>query len=268
MTHVSGLFIYPIKGCGGISMSMIQVHLARGIVHDRAWMLVDEEGTFLSQRKHPRMALIRPRLEGPNLIVEAPGQSPAHIDYVSWNEVGRPRHVRVHDDTVKGIDYGDGAAGWFSAALGTRCRLVGRPRGLVRSAPQGDAWLSYADAYPFLVVSQASLDDLNGRLADPVAMNRFRPNLVVDGGDPYAEDAWPEIDLEGVRLIGQTRCTRCAVITVDQDTGESHPRSEPLRTLSTYRRAPELGNKPVFGRNFGQASEGTIVLGQSVVVSP
>ncbi len=266
MAFVSGLCIYPIKSCRGIAVSAINLHPHYGIIHDRAWMLVDAEGDCLTQRTFPRMALIDAHVDGPNLIVRAPGMSTADIDYVAWTEMGRLRNVRVHGQPVQGIDYGDGVATWFSTFLRTPCRLIGKPRGLVRSAPQGEGWLAYADAYPLLVISEASLDDLNGRLSEPVPWNRFRPNVMISGVPAYAEDAWQEIVVGELPFFGQSRCTRCVIVTTNQETGDRQARGEPLRTLTAYRRAPELGNKPVFGRNFTHASTGIIRLGDQIKI--
>jgi uncharacterized protein YcbX len=243
--RLTGLNIYPIKSARGIPLEVSAVD-EFGLRYDRRWMVVDESGVFLSQRSHPRLALVAPSLRGGMLQVDAPGmptlQTPLHPkDAVATR-------VTVWNDTCPATWVGDSAAQWFSEYLGCSCTLVHMPDEVVRPADPAFASagvkVSFADAFPFLVISEESLADLNGRLTDPLPMNRFRPNLVVAGGGPFAEDDWHSVEIGGIRLRIVKPCARCVVTTTDQATAERG--REPLRTLATYRK---VDGKVMFGQN-------------------
>jgi uncharacterized protein YcbX len=261
---LSGLYVYPIKSCAGVSLQSADLS-ATGLRHDRRWMLVDETGEFMSQRTHPRMALISVRFAPERMIVSAPGMTELEIPL--RNETGNRIDVRVFGDTNKGELVGGEADRWFGEYLEFPCRLVHKPDDnprLVDSsfAESGDQ-VSFADGFAFLLISEASLEDLNGRLEDPLPMNRFRPNFVVRGCEPYAEDGWSRLRVGSVPFRVAEPCPRCAITTVDQRTGARG--KEPLLTLSTYRNT-ELGT--VFGRNLIHDTLGTVRVGDPVETTP
>ena len=261
---LSGVYIYPIKSCGGISLERADLG-ATGLLHDRRWMLVDEAGKFMSQRRHPKLALISPRITSDHLIVRATGMPDLEVPFE-----GEPEEridVEVWGDVQRGVPAGGEADRWFGRYLGFSCRLVRKPDDDVRPvdsayARSGDQ-TSFADGFPLLLISEASLEDLNGRLESPVLMNRFRPNLVVRGCGPYAEDGWDEIRAGDAAFRVAEPCPRCAITTVDQESGERG--KEPLKTLATYRRA---GGEVWFGRNLIHTSTGTVRVGDPVGVTP
>ena len=259
-----GIHIYPIKSCGGVSMQSADL-VATGLRDDRRLMLVDGAGGFMSQRGHPRMALISPRLIGGRLVVRAPGMP--DLEVPAQGQTTNPVDVEIWGDRQRGEDLGGEAARWFGEFLGVTCRLVRKPDSDVRPVDSlyagEDDQTSFADAFPLLVISEASLEDLNGRLDRPVPMNRFRPNLVVGGCEPHAEDGWGEIRIGDAAFRVAEPCSRCAVTTVDQETGGRG--KEPLKTLATYRKA---GGEVLFGRNLIHTSPGTVRVGDPVGVTP
>ncbi len=261
---LSGLYVYPIKSCAGISLQRSDLN-ATGLRHDRRWMLVDETGEFMSQRAHPRMALISTRLAPEHLIVGAPGMPELEIPLQQGP--GNLIDVRVFGDTNRGTLVDGEADRWFSEFLEFPCRLVHKPDDDLRLidsfyAKRGDQ-VGFADGFAFLLISGASLEDLNGRLEDPLSMNRFRPNFVVSGCGPYAEDGWSRLRIGSVSFRVAEPCSRCAITTVDQRTGARG--KEPLRTLATYRKS-ELGT--VFGRNLIHDTLGTVRVGDPVETTP
>ena len=261
--RVAALYRYPIKSCAGTRLADGVVG-RRGFVGDRALMLVDPEGRFLTQREFPRLALVAPRLDGETLMIEAPAMPPLTV--VATDDGPRARVV-VWRDRCAAIDQGDAAAEWFGAFLGAPCRLARMADAFVRRvdgryARRPDDQTGFADGYPFLLISEASLDDLNGRLAAPLAMNRFRPNIVVSGCPPYAEDGWKRIRIGPVVFDLVKRCARCVITTTDQATAERG--KEPLRTLATYRRRRD--GKVLFGQNLVHEGEGVIRAGDAVEI--
>ncbi len=259
---LSQLFIYPIKSVRGVPVESVRVD-ALGPRHDRRWMLVDPSGEFLSQRSHPRMALISVGIEGHHLHVTAPDMSLLSVSLLPCE--GNPVPVHVWRDVVRALPVSEEADGWFSEFLSTPCRLVYMPEDTVRPVDprygrEGDR-VGFADAYPFLLLSEASLQDLNSRLLEPVSMLRFRPNLVVSGTEPYAEDGWREIEVGGIRLRVVKPCARCSIVTVDPAT--AHRGKEPLRTLAEYRRA---GDGVYLGQNLIHNSPGVLNLSDQVSV--
>ncbi|HEV2744537.1 MAG TPA: MOSC N-terminal beta barrel domain-containing protein [Rubrobacter sp.] len=261
---LSGVYVYPIKSCGGISLPGADLG-ATGLLHDRRWMLVDEGGKFMSQRRHPRMALISPRFTPDCLLASAPGMPDLEVPLEG--EPAEHIDVEVWGDLQRGAPVGGYADRWFGGFLGVPCRLVRKPDDDVRPvdsayARSGDQ-TSFADGFPLLLISEASLEDLNGRLESPVPMNRFRPNLVVRGCGPYAEDGWREIRIGAATFRVAEACPRCAITTVDQESGERG--KEPLRTLATYRKAD---GEVWFGRNLIHTSPGAVSVGDPVEVTP
>ena len=252
---IAGLCIYPVKGCRGVDISQasaLVTGLASGPLCDREWMAVDRDGRFVTQREYPRLALVQPGLSGAALQLTAPGVPALDIPL---DVPGAPRDVVVWRSNVRGFDQGDAAAAWLSAFLRADARLVrfdpAKPR---RCNPDyvGDsgAHTMYSDGYPILVIGQASLDDLNARLAakgsPALPMNRFRPNVVVAGLPAYDEDHLDTLTCGDITLKIVKPCTRCQVTTTDQATGRVG--IEPLPTLSTYRRNDALA-AVTFGMN-------------------
>ena len=261
---LSGLYVYPIKSCAGISLQSADLS-ATGLRHDRSWMLVDETGEFMSQRAHPRMALISIRFAPEGMIVNAPEMNELEIPL--QNETGNHIDVRVFGDTNRGALVSEEADRWFTEFLAFPCRLVHKPdddpRLVDSSFAQSGDQVSFADGFAFLLISEASLEDLNGRLEDPLPMNRFRPNFVIRGCGPYAEDGWSRLTIGSVPFRVAESCPRCAITTVDQRTGTRG--KEPLRTLATYRKSE---GEVYFGRNLIQDALGSVHLGDHVETTP
>ncbi len=245
------LHVYPVKGCRGLEPAAAWAG-TRGLEGDRRWMVVDGAGRFVSQRTRPRLAVVAPELAAGALMLRVPGREAL---VVPLGPDGGPAgvvatgQVTVWRDTVAARDAGAAAADWFGALLGETARLVFMPDDTRRGvdpdyAAPGDV-VSFADGFPWLLISEGSLADLNARLPRPLPMARFRPNLVVSGCAPYAEDGWRTLRIgEAVFRIVKP-CARCSVTTVDQETGEPDG-PEPLRTLAGYRR---VGDGVMFGQN-------------------
>jgi uncharacterized protein YcbX len=262
MITVEALHVYPVKSLGGIALARAEV-AGRGLRHDRAFMVVDEGGRFLTQRELPRMAVVATAIEGDRLVLRAAGRGELTVPLAPVD--GAPRTVVVWRDTVAARSLGDGAAAWLSDLLGKRCELVHLPAGgrrvLPERAPEG-AELSFADGYPLLLCSTGSREELARRGAD-VPMDRFRPNLVVRGAPPFAEDGWAAVRVGGVRFRLAAPCARCATVQVDQRTGMRGP--EPLATLARFR---TVGGEVHFGWNLLQEGPGQIAVGDPVEVEP
>jgi len=238
----------------------------RGLVGDRRWMLVDDDGGFLSQRTFPRMCLIRPRPTAHGLTVEAPGMEPLEIASPPAAAPTRRREVEIWGHRTAALDAGDEAAAWFGEFLGTSCRLVRQADDAHRPvdpayARSAEDRVSFADGYPFLLTSERSLVALNERLDEPLPMNRFRPNLVVAGAEAFVEDGWERIRIGPVTFSVVKPCTRCKITTVDQETGAVG--KEPLQTLADFRRGPDGVE---FGWNLIQDGPGALEVGMTVEV--
>lgn len=263
--RVTGMTIYPIKSTAGIVVDSSAVE-PQGLAHDRRWMIVDEGDECLTGREFPVLTQVRSQVEDDGLAVSAPGMEELRIPRPAASADTRP--VRVWDDECRAQSAGAAVDEWFSSLLGTTCHLVymgdaaQRPVEFEHSRP-GDR-VSFADAYPLLLISEASLEDLNGRLDDAVSMRRFRPNIVVAGCGAYDEDAWRKIRIGETPFDGAKNCARCVFTTIDPDTGLQHPRLEPLRTLGGYRRGASGG--VLFGRNLIPRGAGTVSVGDVVSV--
>lgn len=260
--RLSGLYVYPLKSCGGVAVGEWDVD-ERGFRYDRRWMLVDGANQFISQRELPRMALIRVHIDPDGLVVSAPDMPSLHVPFLPPD--GRPLRARIWDDVVDTLPVGAGADSWFSEFLGLRCRLVYLPEDSVRPVDpdygRADDQVGLADGFPFLLISEGSLAELNARLERPLPMNRFRPNLVVGGCAPFAEDGWTVVRFGHITLRVVKPCARCAITTVDQGTATRG--KEPLRTLATFRRH---GSKVLFGQNLIHDETGTLRVGDPVEV--
>jgi hypothetical protein len=242
------LYVYPVKSCRGIALERV-VLTAAGFEHDREWLVVTPEGRFLTQRELPRLALVAPHLEPGSLRLTAPGVPDLTVPLAASGVV---REIVIWRDRCQARDEGDAAARWLADFLGSATRLVRfdpvQPR---LSDPQwtGDtgAVTRFSDGYALLAISRASLDDLNARLPLPLPVDRFRPNIVLEGLAPYGEDELRDVTIgDGVRLRAVKPCTRCVITTTNQATGKVDG-EEPLRTLKTYR-----WNDSLRGVTFGQ----------------
>ena len=270
--EVSGLFTYPVKSCRGIEHGSVAIG-PLGLSLDREWMVVSAAGRFLSQREHPRLALVEVAFSGEGGVaremrLSAPGMPPLTVPL---GEAGRAPalEVEVWGDRVRAFDQGPDAADWLYAWLGLEARLVRFDPAVQRACRPvaGDdpgAHTRFADAYPLLVVGEASLEDLNRRLDAPLPMNRFRPNLVIRGLPAYEEDFLDTLDGEGFRLRLVKPCTRCQVTATDQD--DARVGREPLVTLSRYRNNPDLGGV-TFGMNAIVLGEGRLARGQRLAAA-
>jgi uncharacterized protein len=260
--EVSALHVYPVKGCRGLALDASRVEV-RGLAGDRRWMIVDEEGDFVTQRTEPQLARIQVTLRAEWLVLSTESDGAV---LVGPPPMDAPRHrVRVWNDTVDAVDAGSEAAGWLSAVLSARMSLCFMPSTTARAVStkygrEGDV-VSFADAFPLLLATTASLDDLNARMSVALPMNRFRPNVVVRGTLPWAEDGWSRVRIGDVELRVVKGCDRCVVTTTDQLTGQRG--AEPLRTLATFR---ERDRKVYFGVNAIPDGPGEVRVGDAVTV--
>jgi uncharacterized protein YcbX len=263
--YLAGLIYYPIKSCRGFEVEAGLLE-RMGLQHDRRMMLVTPEGHFLTQRECPRLALVTPELKADTLTLRAPGFDGLCLPVRS---TGTPWGVDIwRSQGVHSIDQGEEAAGWFSELLGRPARLVHFADGYRRLvsrdyAVNPDDHTGFADGYPVLLISEASLADLNARLEEPVPMNRFRPNLVVAGCEPFAEDGWRRIRIGDVELAVVKPCARCVITTIDKETLARS--KEPLKTLAGYRRHPRGA---IFGQNAIPLNEGQLEVGMGVEILP
>lgn len=272
--QVTGLFIYPIKACQGISLTQAEV-TPQGLANDRQFMLVDGQGTFLTQRQYPQLAQVGVQLTGDQLTLSHPNQTSLIF---TPTLVGAEREVQVWRDRLIAIDQGDDVAQWFESVLAHQItvRLVRQtpqhPRGIDPNyTNQQFKPVSFADGYPLLVTATASLDDLNQRLTakyqdatQAVPMNRFRPNVVLETSIPFMESDWSQLQINQVILALVKPCSRCLVTTTDQQTGDRHPLQEPLATLSHFRQVPHQGI--LFGENAIPLQTGVLNLGDPVQI--
>lgn len=247
--RITSLHVYPVKSCRGIPVDSFRL-TDTGPEWDRRWMIVKPGGMFITQRSHPAMATIAVGIDGRTLRLSAPGRAPLELPV---DHAGRSWPVVVWKSECLGIDAGDAAAAWLSDVLGEPLRLVRQDPARPRLANPDYAGpdphpISFADAYPVLMISRASLEELNQRLREPIPMTRFRPNVVIDGVPAHAEDAMTRFRAGPVVLRGIKRSDRCSITTTDQETGARHPRQEPIRTLKTYRYDRTLKGV-VFGQN-------------------
>ncbi|GAA4315761.1 MOSC domain-containing protein [Nibribacter koreensis] len=266
MSHLvlSEINIYPIKSLGGISLTSAQVE-ERGLQYDRRWMLIDESGMFLTQRKLAEMALLDVALRTDHLEVTHRTKDLPPLRVPLETNSTRSLLVTVWDDICFAYVVSPEANTWFSDALGIDCRLVYMPENSIRlidpNYAKHNEKVSFADGYPFLIIGQESLNDLNSRLEQPVPMNRFRPTFVFTGGLPYDEENWKTFKIGDVLFYGAKPCGRCNVTTIDQFTAATS--QEPLKTLATYRKQ---GNSVLFGMNLIGLSTGTIQVGDKIQV--
>jgi uncharacterized protein len=260
---VSQLYVYPVKGLKGLAVEAA-LATGRGLAHDRRFMVVGPDGVFLSQRADPRMATIWTEIAGDELRLAAPDRDEVCVPLEPAG--GEPLGVAVWGSDCRAIAPSPEADRWLSEALERPCRLAYMPDSTRRFSNERHAGpgrlVGFADGYAFLVVSEASLAALNARLARPVPMDRFRPNIVVRGTPAFAEDGWGEFAAGAAVLRMAKPCGRCIVTTTDQSTGEvTGP--EPLATLAAWRDSREFGAR--FGMNAVTVRPGAIRVGDAVV---
>lgn len=259
---VSQIFIYPVKSLPGLSVQQATLD-ERGFVNDRRWMLVNSEGVFLTQREFPRMALLRTAAIDAHWEISADDATPLQIPMQL--DMGDSLNVEVWGDVCPALRLSGEADAWFSRFLDTNCHLVYMPdetKRLVDTtfAHEGEI-VSFADGFPLLLISEASLDDINSRLDEAVDMRRFRPNLVVSGCGAFAEDDWTNLEIGGIGFQLVKPCARCSIISINPDTAEKM--KEPMRTLATYR---TRDSAVYFGQNAIHKSPGRIQLDDPVFI--
>lgn len=261
--RLQDIFIYPIKSLGGIRMEDAIVE-ERGFRFDRRWMLVDQSGRFVSQRGFPRLSLLQVELETAGLRVFPKKQPDLNLFIPFDLSEGAEIPVVIWDDQVIGQIVSKSVGQWFSDFLGFDVDLVKMPESAQRKVDSRYAVnfesVSFADGMPYLIIGQASLDELNARLEQPVPMNRFRPNLVFSGGAPYLEDEIRKIRIGTVDFQIVKPCARCVLTTINQETGEGG--KEPLRTLASYR---TVGYKVMFGQNALALNNGIVKVGYPII---
>ena len=262
---LSQIWIYPVKSLPGIQLDSSIIN-ERGFAWDRHWMLVDDNGDFLSQRSLPAMALIRTGFHGEGILLQAQGQDPLTVNAGEYSS--DPIRVTVWKDSLDAYPVSQKADEWFSKFLGESVRMVCFPDDAVRVVDQDYAQetdqTGFSDGFPFLLLGQASIEDLNSRVNDPgkpMEVRRFRPNLLIEGATAYAEDQWRQIQIGNVGFRVVKPCSRCKITTLNPDTAEMG--AEPLKTLSTYRRQ---GNQVYFGQNLIHDSTGSVSVGDEVLV--
>lgn len=261
---LSGLFIYPIKSLGGISLNQARLE-EKGLQFDRRWMLVDEEGTFITQRKYFDLAMLTVNIVDGRLVIWHKTQPDQNISFLLDEDNGKSFPVVIWNDTATAVEVNETVSEWFSDFLKFKVRLVKMPVAEKRMVDpryaSNDEVVSFADGYPCLLIGQSALDGLNEKLENPVKMDRFRPNFVFTGGIPHIEDGFKTFYIGETLFSAVKPCARCVLITIDQQTGEKG--QEPLRTLAGYRTA---GKKILFGQNLLHQHLGTICVGDELRV--
>jgi uncharacterized protein len=264
MLTITGLYIYPIKSLGGISLQEATLS-DRGFQYDRRWMLVDENGRFLSQREVAQMALLKVSLHEQGLLVTHSGKPGTELLIPFESGTTDTMMVEVWSDRCRARLVSTEADAWFSEQLGRPCKLVFMPDTTHRRVDgryaNNKEITSFSDAFPVLIIGQASLDDLNNRLEIPLPMDRFRPNIVFTGGTPHQEDEMKEFEVSGITFYGVKPCARCNITTIDQQTARAA--KEPLKTLSTYRR---WNNNIYFGQNLLFKGSGAVKVGDLITI--
>lgn len=268
MLQLSEIYIYPIKSLGSISLQKANI-TDRGLQYDRRWMLTDGNGKFLTQREHPKLALFQPEIV--NDKIEITNRETGELVQIELNPIfsteSEKMQVTVWDDTMDAFTVNQEVSNWFSRFLNFTVHLVYMPDESHRKvdpryAVSGNEITSFSDAYPFLIIGQSSLDDLNSRLKDKLPMNRFRPNFVFTNGEAFEEDHWKNFKIGNLSFVGVKPCDRCVVTTIDQEKGKSSGK-EPLKTLAKYR---NFGNKVLFGQNVIGLELGTISVGDEIEI--
>ncbi|WP_296699167.1 MOSC N-terminal beta barrel domain-containing protein [Algoriphagus sp.] len=261
---VQDIFIYPIKSLGGVRLEEAWAE-EKGLQYDRRWMLVSEDGNFISQREYPYLALLQIAIAHDSLLVFDKKNRSSQIRIPFEQFLDEKIEVTIWDDQVTAVKVGTEFDRWFSEKLGINVFLVKMPETTLRKvdpkyAKNGET-VSFADGMPYLIIGQSSLDDLNSKLENPVPMNRFRPNIVFSGGKAFDEDKMYSIRIGDLEFSIIKPCARCVLTTVDQNSGKKG--KEPLKTLSSYRTS---NNKVLFGQNMVAMSVGKIYVGDPIIV--
>lgn len=261
--YVSQLYIYPIKSLGGISVLSAEL-TDRGLKHDRRWMLVDEQNQFMTQREYPQMALLQTAITPEGILVFNKSNISERILVPFSIPIYKRQTVKVWDDWCESVIMPGEINDWFSGRLGLPCTLVFMPDDSLRKVDgrytihENDI-TSFSDAFPLMLIGQASLDDLNSRLNDPLPMNRFRPNIVIAGSVPYEEDEMEDFMIGDIHFYGVKLCSRCVITTINQDSLEKG--KEPLKTLAGYRM---MNKKTYFGQNILYSGSGNVKTGDEI----
>lgn len=260
MPTLSQMFIYPVKSLAGIQVTDWPVR-KNGLLYDRKWMLIDAQQQFLSQRRLPKMALIRPSIEHNQLVLKAPGLEDLRLPLEPSS--GEQVQVRIWHDQCLARTVSSLADAWFSRFLQMDCHLVYHPDDQIRLVDQeyanaGDQ-TAFSDGFPFLIIAESSLNCLNSAMESPIGMQRFRPNLVVAECAAYAEDTWRHIRINDIGFTLPKPCSRCSVPGIDPETALTS--KEPLTTLSRLRK---WQNKIYFGQNAIHQSQGSLRIGSPV----
>ncbi|RYE51538.1 MAG: MOSC domain-containing protein [Sphingobacteriales bacterium] len=261
---LSGIYIYPIKSLGGISLQEAKLE-QRGLQYDRRWLLIDEDGVFITQRKHFTLAMLQVEIEDQTLTVLHKKDPLQTISFKITEHLKGKIDVTIWDDYATAYEVNQEVSEWFSDYLNIKVRLVVMPDDEQRFVDERYAnhgeIVTFADAYPCLIIGQSSLNQLNTKLAEPVLMDRFRPNFVFTGGEPHLEDEFKSFRIGKSLFSGVKLCARCVLTTVDQQTGVKG--QEPLRTLAGYR---TINKKVMFGQNLLHEGTGTITVGDRLVI--
>ncbi len=263
--YVTSIRVYPIKSTAGLIQNDSLVDHV-GLRHDRRWALFDQDNVVITARDHPELLRLTPEISVHGLGIKLDAKDMT-FKIPFTNSKTQPIEVKVWGDETKGVEVSQAASEWFSEYLKRPCKLMymdthcNRSVDSKRGGIQGDV-VSYADECPLLLISEGSLADLNSRLEIPVTMTNFRPNVVITGCDPFAEDEWTSIRIGECEFSVTQRCQRCVFTTIDPVTRERHPEQEPLRTLSTYRRDPKGG--VAFGVHLIPRQLGSIKIGDSI----
>ncbi|MES2868364.1 MAG: MOSC domain-containing protein [Pseudomonadota bacterium] len=266
MLRLSTLYRFPLKSAKGESLPQARLDKL-GLEGDRRWMLVDEaSGRFLTQRADPKMSQLSALWNASGgLTLQAQGF--AALDVPLPDGETDLRGVTIWRDTLRVPDAGDAAADWLSRFIEKPVRLVHVPVERARTTESGygrdDDKVAFADGYPLLLIGQASLDDISHRVGRPLEMLRFRPNLVIEGSEAFAEDGWKRIRIGDVEFRVVKPCSRCILTTVDPQTGVRDEQREPLATLMTYRKQAE---GTMFGQNLVNDGNGMLQVGMPVTI--
>jgi len=258
--RLTGLWVYPVKSSAGQAIDRSRI-TSRGLAGDRQWMVTDSSGRFLTGREYPQLVRMQAVNTIEGLTLDAPGMPQLQIRRAVFNTL---RFTGVWSSRFEAYCGDKAADAWMSKLLGIKAELLhigNESRRTLRTDPS--VRFGFADGYPVLLLNRSSLDDLNGRLASPVTERNFRPNLVIEGADAFAEDGWKRIQIGEVQFELMKPCERCVFTTVDPDTAVMHPAQEPLRTLGSYRRTPA---GVLFGQNLVARTPGILQLGDAVTI--
>ena len=261
MPQLKNISVYPIKSSAGIDLSASWVD-SIGLPYDRRFVLCDSQGQFITARTLPKLCLIQANLSPNGLMITAPDMPKLAVRYQQC--LDQYQHVTVWGDSILGQRCHESVDTWFSQFVGKPCHLLFFGEQSKRHVANSTNPVAFADGYPLLLISQASLDELNSRLAESISMSHFRPNLVVNNCEPFSEDTWRHIRIGEVEFELTKPCSRCIFTTINPATGEKHPQMEPLATLKSYRQVS--GGDVMFGQNLVPLNSGQIKCGDKVTI--